>query len=432
MAQPIETTPQQQQQARVLDQNPTLPREEERPTPASDRDLKWKQFARRNPRLRMFLIIGLVVLALVGIILWRYFSSYESTDDAQIDAHLNSISARVPGHVLKLLVNDNDYVQAGTPLVIIDPSDYQVAASRAKANYEDALATARAAQANVPITSVNTASEIASSAAGVENARSGIAAARQQYDAAVAQQAQAEANNVNAQADLLRYQQLVQKQEISQQRYDQAVNMAKAAAAQLDAARAGVKAASAQVAQAQSKLSQAQAGLRYAQTAPQQVSAIRSKAQSAEANVDRMKAELDQAQLNLGYTTVVAPVSGIVTGRTVEVGQNLQAGQELMRVINLDDIWVTANFKETQLRDMKVGQPATIDVDANGKKYKGHVQSLAGASGSVLSILPPENATGNYVKVVQRLPVKITFDPGETKEHVLRPGMSATPKVWIR
>jgi membrane fusion protein (multidrug efflux system) len=432
MAQPTETPQQQGQQTGVLDQTRTMTREEEHPVPSSERDLKWKQFARRNPRFRMFLIIGLVVLALVGIILWRYFSSYESTDDAQIDGHLNSISARVPGHVLKLLVNDNDYVQAGTPLVIIDPADYQVAAARAKANYEDALATARAAQANVNINTVNTASQVATSNADVENARSGIAAARQQYDAAVAQQAQAEANNVNAQADLVRYQQLVQKQEISQQRYDQAVNASKAAAAQLDAARAGVKAAAAQVTQAQSKLAQAQAGQRYAQTAPQQVSAVRSKAQSAEANVDRMKAELDQAQLNLGYTTVVAPVSGIVTGRTVEVGQNLQAGQELMRVINLDDIWVTANFKETQLRDMKVGQSATIDVDANGKKYKGHVQSIAGASGSVLSILPPENATGNYVKVVQRVPVKITFDPGETKEHALRPGMSVNPKVWIR
>jgi membrane fusion protein, multidrug efflux system len=284
----------------------------------------------------------------------------------------------------------------------------------------------------VPIVSVSTQSQVASSSADVENARAGIAAARQHYDAAVAQEAQAEANNINAQADLQRYQQLVEKQEISQQRYDQAVNAAKAAAAQLDAARAGVKSASAQVSQAQSKLAQAQAGLRYAQTAPQQLTATRAKAQSAEANVDRMKAELDQAQLNLQYTTIVAPVSGVVTGRTVEVGQNLQAGQELMRLVNLDDIWVTANFKETQLREMRVGQAATIEVDANGNKYKGHVQSIAGASGSVLSILPPENATGNYVKVVQRVPVKITFDPGETKEHVLRPGMSVDPKVWIR
>jgi len=432
MAQTTETREQQPQTEEVGQPHNSGHDEERKPLPASDRDLKWKQFARRNPRLRMFLIVGLVVLALVGIILWRYFSSYESTDDAQIDGHLNSISARVPGHVLKLLVNDNDFVQAGTPLVIIDPSDYQVAAARARANYEDALATARAAQVNVPIMTVNTTSQVASSAADVEGARSGIAAARQQHDAAIAQAAQAEANNVRAQSDLARYKQLIEKQEISQQQYDQAVAAAKAAAATLDAARAGINSAAAQVNQAQSKLAQAQANLRYAQTAPQQVSASRSKAQSAEANVDRMKAELDQAQLNLQYTTIVAPVSGVVTGRTVEVGQNLQAGQELMRIVNLDDIWVTANFKETQLRDMKVGQASTIEVDSTGHKYKGHVQSIAGASGSVLSILPPENATGNYVKVVQRVPVKIIFDAGETKEHVLRPGMSVEPKVWIR
>ncbi|HEY7099806.1 MAG TPA: HlyD family secretion protein [Terriglobales bacterium] len=406
--------------------------EESKPLPVSDRDLRWKQLAKRNPRFRMFLIVALVILALVGIILWRYFGSYESTDDAQIDGHLNSISPRVPGHVLKLLVNDNDYVQAGTPLVIIDPADYQVAANRARANYEDALAQARAAQVNVPITSVNTSSQLSSANADIESARAGIAAARQSHQAAIAQQAQAEANNVKAQSDLERYAQLVKKEEISQQQYDQAIAAAKASAASVDAAHANVSAASAQVNQAQSKLAQAQAGLRYAQTAPQQVSAIRSRAESAQANVDRMKAEMDQAQLNLQYTTIVAPVSGIVTARTVEVGQNVQAGQELLRVINLDDIWVTANFKETQLRGMKVGQAVTIEVDANGKKYKAHVQSLAGASGSVLSVLPPENATGNYVKVVQRIPVKITFDPGETKEHVLRPGMSVIPKVWIR
>jgi membrane fusion protein (multidrug efflux system) len=172
--------------------------------------------------------------------------------------------------------------------------------------------------------------------------------------------------------------------------------------------------------------------LRSARTAGQQVQVSKSKADQAAANVDRMKAELDQAQLNLQYTTVVAPVNGIVTGRTVEVGQNVQPGQELMRVINLDDIWVTANFKETQLAHMQVGQPVTIHVDATDKDYKGHVNSLAGASGAILSLLPPENATGNYVKVVQRIPIKITFDPGETSHHELRPGMSVEPKVWLR
>ncbi|MBZ5704287.1 MAG: HlyD family secretion protein [Acidobacteriia bacterium] len=402
------------------------------PLPATEKDLRWRRFSRRDPHFRLLLIIAGLVLLVSGFFLWRYFASYESTDDAQIDGHLNSISPRVSGHVLRLLVEDNQYVEAGSPLVQIDAKDYQVAVDRAKANYDDAQAAAQAALVNVPITSVGTSSQLTSAQADVENARAGIAAARQQYASGRAQLAQAEANNVKAQSDLVRYKQLVDKQEISQQQYDQAVATAQANAAAVDAARASAAAAEQQVNQAQARLGQAEAMLRSAGTAPQQVAATRSRAQAAAANADRMKAELDQAELNLQYTTVVAPVSGVVTGRTVEVGQNVQAGQELMRVINLDDIWVTANFKETQLKHMKVGQPVTIAVDTNGKDYKGHMQSIAGASGAVLSLLPPENATGNYVKVVQRIPVKITFDPGETKEHVLRPGMSVEAKVWIR
>ena len=402
------------------------------PLPASERDLRWRKFTSRNPRLRVALTVGGIVLVVAGFFLWRYFTSYESTDDAQIDGHLNSISARVSGHVEKLLVEDNQYVQAGTPLVQIDPRDYRVAVDRAKALYADALATAQAAQVNVPITSISSTSLESSAQADVENARAGIAAARQQYDAAQAQLAQAEANNVRAQADLVRYKQLVDKQEISQQQYDQAVATARASAASVDAARASSSAAQQQVTQAQARLVQAEANLRAARTAPQQIAVTRSRFQSAQATAERYKAELEQAELNLQYTLVVAPVSGIVTNRTVEIGQNVQVGQELMKIINLDDIWVTANFKETQLRNMRVGQPVTIHVDTNGRDYKGHVQSIAGASGAITSLLPPENATGNYVKVVQRIPVKITFDPGETKEHILRPGMSVEPKVRTR
>jgi membrane fusion protein (multidrug efflux system) len=380
----------------------------------------------------MALILSGIVLLVAGFFLWRYFTSYESTDDAQIDGHLNSISARVSGHVEKLLVNDNQYVAAGTPLVEIDPRDYQVAVERAKAAYADALATAQAAQVNVPITSVNTGSQLTGAQADVENARAGISVARQQFDAARAQLEQAEANDVKAQNDLGRYKQLVEKQEISQQQYDQAVAASRASAATVAAARASAVASEQQVTQAQSRLAQAEANLRAAGTGPQQVATTRSRAQSAEAEVQLRRAELDQAELNLQYTLIIAPVRGIVTNRTVEVGQNVSIGQELMKVINLDDIWVTANLKETQLRHMQVGQPVTIHVDTTGQDYKGHVQSSAGASGAISSLLPPENATGNYVKVVQRIPVKITFDPGETKEHILRPGMSVEPKVWIR
>lgn len=402
------------------------------PLPASERDLRWKSFQAGNPRLRVLLIVGIVVLLVAGFFLWRYFDSYEDTDDAQVDGHLNSISARVSGHVLKLLVEDNQYVAAGTPLIEIDPKDYQVAVDRAKADYADAAALADAARVNVPITSVNTNSQTSSAQADVDNANAGIAAARQQYSAAKAQLVEAEANNVKAQNDLVRYKQLVDKQEVSQQQYDQALAAANAGAAAVDAARASASAAENQVRQAQSRLLQAQANLRAAATGPQQVETIRSRAQSAQAQADLKRAALEQAELNLQYTIIAAPVNGVVTNRTVEVGQNVSIGQELMRVINLDDIWVTADFKETQLKRMQVGQKATIRVDTNGKDYKGHVQSIAGASGAVTSLLPPENATGNYVKVVQRIPVKITFDPGETKEHVLRPGMSVEPKVWVK
>ena len=245
---------------------------------------------------------------------------------------------------------------------------------------------------------------------------------------------EADANNTKAQNDLVRYKQLIDKQEISHQQYDQAVASAQASAAVLQAARAGADALAAQIDQAQNKLQQASADLRTADTAPQTMRAARARALSAQANADRRKAELDQAELNLQYTKVIAPVSGAVSNRTVEVGQNVQPGQEMMKTIPLDEanLWVTANFKETQLKNIRPGLPAEVAVDANGKNYKGHVDSVAGASGERFSLLPPENATGNYVKVVQRIPVKIVFDKGEIKNHELRPGMSVLPKVWIR
>ena len=400
--------------------------------PASERDLSTHSSRRYDPRFRMFLIFGLIALVIVGFFLWRYFASYESTDDAQIDGHVNSISARVSGHVISLNVNDNQYVEAGTLLAEIDPADYQVIVQRAQADYEDAKASADAASVDVPIISVNTTSQLSSAEADVRSAQAGIRAARQQYQAAKANLQQAEANNLKAQNDLARYKQLVEKQEISQQQYDQAVAAANAGAAAVESARATADAVQAQVAQAEGKLAQAEASQRYASTGPKQLAVTRAKAQSAEAAAMRQKADLDQALLNLKYAKIVAPVTGIVSNRTVEVGQNVQIGQELLKIIPLDDIWVTANFKETQLRDMKPGQRTTIYVDATGTKYKGHVDSVAGASGARFSLLPPENATGNYVKVVQRVPVKIVFEAGETREHKLRPGMSVEPKVWIR
>ena len=403
-----------------------------KPLPATERDYHTRPSRTQSSGFRIAIVIAIIVLLVIAFFAYRYFTSYESTDDAQVDGHINSVSARISGHVIKLNVQDNQYVSAGTVLVEIDPADYQLAYERAKADYADAQASALAAGVNVPITSVSTSSQVSATEADVNSARAGIEVALHQYQAAKAQLQQAEANDVKAQNDLGRYKQLVAKQEISHQQFDQAVASALASAAGVEAARATVDAAQQQVTQAQGKLVQAQANWANARTAPRQMQITRAKAASAQAEVQRMKANLDQAQLNLQYTKIVAPVNGIVSDRTVEIGQNVAPGQELMKVINLEDIWITANFKETQLRDMRVGQLVTLEVDANGRKYNGKVESIAGASGARFSLLPPENATGNYVKVVQRIPVKILLDPESNKDHQLRPGMSVTPKVQIR
>jgi membrane fusion protein, multidrug efflux system len=431
----VVTEPKPQPETRVP-QSQSPPSQPAQPQSPPDNEARYQRRAAflGNPRTKWGLIlVGLVLLAAV-FFLWRYFGSYQSTDDAQIDGHVNSVSGRVSGHVLKLNVEDNQYVEKGTVLVEIDPADYEVAVAQARAEYADAQAQAAAAGINVPITDVSTSSQVSGAQAGVSGAQAGIAAARQQFEAAKSQVIEAEANNTKAQNDLVRYKQLIDKQEISQQQYDQAVASAQAAAATVQAARANADALAAQIEQAQDRLAQAGAELRTAGTAPQTMRVTRARALSAQANADQKKAQLDQAELNLQYTKVIAPVSGAVSNRTVEVGQNVQPGQEMMKIIPLDEanIWVTANFKETQLAKMKAGQPAEIEVDATGKTYKGHVNSVAGASGERFSLLPPENATGNYVKVVQRIPVKIVFDQGEIKNHELRPGMSVEPKVWTK
>jgi membrane fusion protein (multidrug efflux system) len=426
-AQSLPNAPQGAQKAAVEKPEPGP-----KPLPATEVDFHTRPSRTQNSGFRIALVIAAVVLLVAGIFVYRYVASYESTDDAQVDGHVNSISARITGHVIKLNVDDNQYVKAGAVLVEIDPVDYQVAYDRAKADFEDAQAAAVAAGVNVPITDVNTSSQVSVTEADVASARAGVQVARQQFEAAKAQLQEAEANNVKAQNDLVRYKQLVDKQEISQQQYDQATAAAKASAAAVEAARASADAAQQQVTQAEGRLVQAEANARYAHTAPKQMQVIRARAAAALAEAQRKKADLDQAALNLQYTKVVAPVDGVVSNRTVEVGQNVAPGQELMKLINLDDIWITANFKETQLRNMKPGQRATIEVDANGRTYKGKVDSIAGASGARFSLLPPENATGNYVKVVQRIPVKIVLDPGSNNDHELRPGMSVVPKVWNR
>jgi membrane fusion protein, multidrug efflux system len=384
-----------------------------------------------NPRARIFLVIAGIVIIVGGIFAWRYFSSYESTDDAEVDGHLMPLSARISGYVLTVNVDDNQAVHKGDVLVEIDPRDYQTALDQARANLASAQATARSLNINIPVTSVSTTSQVSSSEADIENSQAGIVAARQQYDAAEADLVQAQANNVKAQNDLVRYKQLVDKLEISQQLYDQAVAAAASGDAQVAAAKANVSAAEQQITQARARLAQSQANLRSSQTGPQQVASTRARALSAEADVQEKQAALEQAELNLQYTKIIAPVDGVVS-KSVEVGMNVQPGQQLLTIVPLNDVWVTANFKETQLKYMRPGQKAEIKVDANGRTYQGKVDSIANSSGARLSLLPPENATGNYVKVVQRIPVKIVLNPGQNSDAYLRLGMSVEPKVFVK
>ena len=401
----------------------------EMPSPklAKEREIATKKRSRLG-----LIVLGIVaVLAIAGFFVWRYMNRYEDTDDAQVDGHINNVSARVSGYVLKVNVDDNQYVQKGAVLVEIDPRDYQVALERAKAELADAQATAQAMNLNVPVETIGTTTQVSTSEADLQVTEAGVAAAQGQLNSARAQLQQAEANNARAQADVARYSALVAKDEVSRQLYDQAEATAKAGAAAVEGARAAVAATEQQVAQARSRVNQAQAAVQYSHTGPQQVAATQARARAAIAAMQQKKAALDQAQLDLDYCTVVAPVAGVVNKR-VEVGMNVQPGQTLLAVVPLEDVWVTANFKETQLGRMKAGQRATIAVDAYGREYQGHVESIAGATGAQFSLLPPENATGNYVKVVQRIPVKIVLDAGENNDHLLRLGMSVEPKVWVR
>jgi membrane fusion protein (multidrug efflux system) len=386
----------------------------------------------KTPRGKLFLGLGAVLLGAAAAATYYYLGGSESTDDAQIDGYINPISSRVAGYVTNVYVDDNQYVKAGTLLVQIDPKDYGVALASAKATLANDRANAAASLVTVPITSVNTSSQLTSAEADVLNARAGISGAEKQLAAAEAAVVQAQANNAKAQDDVKRYEQLVGKEEIPQQMYVQAVQSANATEAAVQVTRANVLAEQDAVRQAQARLDQAFASVESARTAPQQVRVQQSHAAAAEAAAEKSMSAVEQAELNVGYTRIVAPVDGLVAKRSAQVGQYVAPGQELLAVVPLDDIWVTANLKETQLKNVRVGQPVQIDVDAYGRKYSGHVESIAGGTGSIFSLLPPENATGNYVKVVQRVPVRLRFDAGQDPEHLLRPGMSVVPEINVR
>jgi membrane fusion protein (multidrug efflux system) len=384
-------------------------------------------------RTKMFGIALIALVVLVGCVGWYlYAGTYESTDDAQVDAHLNPIAARVQGTVTTVYVEDNQAVQAGQPLVDLDPKDEEVALAQAQANYDQAVAQLAAQNPNVPITQATNVSDIASQQAEVQNAEAALSAANSDYESAIAKQRQAEASNQKSQSDLVRYKELLDKQEIANSDYDQYLSTARSQQAAVNAAAASADSYKKVIQQRQAQLIQQRA--KYQQTtanAPRQVEIKHATVASNAAAVESAKAQLDQAKLNLAYCHVVAPVAGIVMQRDAEKGQRIAAGAQLLMVAQVDSPWVTANFKETQLRKMHPGQRVTVKVDALDRSFNGTVESIAASTGDRASVLPTENATGNYVKVVQRLPVRIRLNPGQDGLDKVRPGMSVEPTVYF-
>jgi membrane fusion protein, multidrug efflux system len=397
-----------------------------------------------NPNVRGLLVIGGVVLLAVVVGLFVYYHNRESTDDAQVDGHITPVASKIYGRVAQVLVEDNQAVKAGQVLVKIDARDYQASLDQANAALALAESDAQSAGVDVPRTRENVASGTSSADAQLAGAQAAVQSAQATYEQArTSDLAWARANidksRANAelgQADLARYKPLLDKGEISKQQYDAAKANADATASSLKAdqeklaqAERSVDIAKAQLLAAQARVDQARAGVSSAHADVKQISMRASDAQGKAAKVESARAALVAAELNVSYTDIVAPVDGVATHKQVEPGQIVQQGQGLLVVVPLKDVWVTANFKETQLRKMKAGQKAEVHVDTYGKTFSGHLDSIAGATGAVLSLLPPENATGNYVKVVQRIPVKIVLDPIPAEKAILRPGMNVDATV---
>ncbi len=397
---------------------------------------------------RKLIIFGaLVVLAAIGAYLWVHSLNRVSTDDAQVDGHIIPISPKIYGKVLEVLVDDNQQVKQGQVLVRIDPRDYQAKVDQAQAAVAVAESQAQGASAGVPLIRDTTGSSVTA-------AEAQLSAARADYDqalvesqrAATADIAVARANVETAQAtadhaqtDLTRMKTLVDKEEISRLEYDSYASSTRVALSQLQAAKDKLDAVTkdaetkkAALLSAQARIAQAQAGILQAKATQRQVPVRVADASSAMASIAQAHANLEAAKLDLSYTTIVAPVDGVVTKKSVEVGQVVQQGQGLLMLVPLQDVWVTANFKETQLADVRNGQRAEVKADLSGKTYPGHVDSIAAATGARMSLLPPENATGNYVKVVQRIPVKIVLDPIQGGNQVLRPGMNIEATIFTK
>ena len=386
-------------------------------------------------RKRALLIFGAVVLiaAVAGFSFWAHARNFEDTDDAQIDANLSPIGTRINGTITKVYVDNNQVVKIGDPLVDLDPNDNQAAFDQSEAQVTQARSMLSARQPYIPITQVQNSTSIMSGRADVASSAAAVAAAERDRDQAAAQVVQQEAANTKAQSDLKRYQSLAEKEEISRADFDQYTANAKQQAASLEAARSALLAAERTVDQRRAQLEQSNSKLTESErNAEPQLLVRRADVQQQLANLKSAEAQLEQARLNLGYTRITALVAGIVMKRAAQVGSHVQAGQQLLTISEIGDLWITANFKETQLLHMRPGQRASIHVDALDRDFNGSVETIGGSTGSIASLLPPENATGNYVKVVQRIPVRIALDKDQNDADRLRPGMSVEPKVRVR
>ncbi len=413
----------------------------EPPYTAAPKRSIWKK-----PAFLFGLVGGLVLVGAIALFAWLYYRNRVSTDDAQIDGHIVPVASKIYGTVAEVLVNDNQPVKAGDVLVRIDPRDFQARVDQEQAALAYAESQARAAGAGVPLTTQTTASGTSEAAAALNAAEASAREAQLNAErsntaviaAAQAQVRQAQANFDKAQADLARMRPLADKEEISRQQFDTYVAAAKVADAQLSAAKEDLRSSQQTAAQrqaaasaAQARVAQAQAALASSRANQGQVRITQAQAASAQAGVQQARANLETAQLQLSYTVIKAPVSGVVTKKTVEVGEIVQQGQALLTVVPLQDVWVTANFKETQLKDVRVGQKAEVKVDVSGRTLEAHVDSIAGATGARMSLLPPENATGNFVKVVERIPVKLVFD-NLPKDAFLAPGMNVDATIFTK
>jgi len=385
-------------------------------------------------RFTRWILLLCAAIAVSGASLWWVHSqNYESTDDAQIEGHLDLVSSRISGTVLSInpKVENNRFVEAGTLLMELDPRDYAAELEHAKANLVTKVAEAHSAQVTVPIVDASAFGQLHSAEAAKAQALASVESEQANLVAAQHKLQQDEAIYARAERDRVRYQALVERREISRSDYDARETEAAAAAQAVEADRAAIVSREQKIAEARSLVVQREAQIEAARVAPEQVTDARAKSESAGGHMEQARADLHSAQLNLSYTKIYAPVSGVIGRKTVELGHRVQPGQGLLVIVPLDDIWITANFKETQLKRMRPGQLVTIRVDTFGRDYQGKVESLPGAAGPLFSLFPPENSTGNYVKVVQRFPVRIRLDKDQDAEHLLRPGMSVEPTVDV-